>query len=70
MKAGMRVSQVICSNSMGVSGSEYSPDLRRRSSNSAIKSLCLFLEFYQPWLAHLLSAVDLSLLHRASVNKK
>lgn len=70
MKAGMRVSQVICSNSMGVSGSEYSPDLRRRSSNSAINSLCLFLEFYQPWLAHLLSAVDLSLLHRASVNKK
>ena len=47
MKAGMWVSQVICSNSMGASGSEYFPDLRLRSSNSAIKSLCLFLEFYQ-----------------------
>ena len=70
MKAGMWVSQVICSNSMGASGSEYFPDLRLRSSNSAIKSFCLFLEFYQAWLAHLLSAVDLSLLHRSSVNKK
>lgn len=63
-------SQAICYNLSGATGSERFPDMRLQSSNSAIKSLCFFLGFYQLGWHCLLSTADPGLLHTSSVNKK